>query len=315
MKGGEFNELSAFLCVAEERSFRRAAERLGMSPSALSHTIRALEQRLGARLLNRTTRSVAPTEAGQVLFDRLRPAIAEIGAAVRDVGARQGQPRGLVRVNLPRVAARLLVTPMLPAFRAAYPDVRLDLVIDDSLTDIVGAGFDAGIRSGGLVQQDMIAVRLTPELRMAVVGSPSYFAGRQRPEHPQDLRDHPCLTYRWDDTGILQRWEFQGPTGAVFVTVENVITANETDFLLDAARQGAGLAYIEENSAKPSIESGELVQVLGDWCKSLSGFHLYYINRPHMPAALRAFVDAIKSSVSANGLRRPVGPDSRRGTA
>lgn len=211
MRGREFNELKAFLCVAEARSFRRAAERLGMSASALSHTIRALEARLGARLLNRTTRSVAPTEAGQVLFDRLRPAVEEIGAAIRDVAAAQDRPRGVVRINLPRIAARLLVTPMLPAFRARYPDVRLDLVIDDDITDIVGAGFDAGIRSGALVQQDMIAIRLSPDLRMAVVGSPAYFAGRAIPRHPRDLREHACLTYGWDSTGVLQRWEFQGP--------------------------------------------------------------------------------------------------------
>jgi DNA-binding transcriptional LysR family regulator len=295
VKGGEFNELTAFLCVAEEQSFRRAAERLGMSPSALSHTIRALEQRLGARLLNRTTRSVAPTEAGKTLFDRLRPAVEEITTAVRDVGAFQRRPRGLVRINLPRIAARLLVTPMLPVFRAEYPDVRLDLVIDDNITDIIGAGFDAGIRSGALVQQDMIAVRLTSDLRMTVVGSPAYFADRPLPEHPQDLRDHLCLTYRWDSTGALQRWEFEGPDGVVVVNVENVITVNETDFLLDAALQGAGLAYIGETLAKSHIESGELVQVLPDWCKSIAGFHLYYINRPHMPVALRAFVDAMKA--------------------
>lgn len=266
-----------------------------MSPSALSHTIRALEQRLGARLLNRTTRSVAPTEAGQTLFERLRPAFDEITTAVKEVGAVQQQPKGTVRINLPRIAARLLITPMLAEFREKCPDVKLDLVIDDSITDIVGAGFDAGIRSGELVQQDMIAIRLTSDLRMTVVGSPAYFADRPLPEHPRDLRDHLCLTYRWDSTGALQRWEFQGPAGVMVVNVENVVTVNETDFLLDAALHGAGLAYIGENLAKTHIEKGELVQVLADWCKPISGFHLYYINRPHMPVALRAFVDAMKS--------------------
>lgn len=302
MKGGEFTELTAFLCVAEERSFRRAADRLGMSPSALSHRIRALEHRLGARLLNRTTRSVAPTEAGQALFDRLRPAVDEIATAVRDVGAAQREPRGLVRINLPRIAARLLIAPMLPEFTRNYPYIRLDLVIDDSITDIVGAGFDAGIRSGELIQQDMIAVRLTHDLRMAVVGSAEYFSGRPMPSHPRDLREHLCLSYRWDN-GTLQRWQFDGPEGAVVVTVENVITVNETDFLLDAARNGVGLAYIGENFAQPYIRSGELVHVLPDWSKLLSGFHLYYVNKPHMPAAVRAFVDAMKASVAkpANG--------------
>ncbi|EZP72747.1 Transcriptional regulator [Sphingomonas paucimobilis] len=303
MKGGEFNELKAFLCVAEERSFRRAAERLGMTPSALSHTIRSLEARLGARLLNRTTRSVAPTEAGQALFDRLRPAIQEITSAVKDVSASQQNPRGLVRINLPRIAARLLITPMLPAFRKAYPDVALDLVIDDDITDIVRSGFDAGIRSGEHVQQDMIAVRLTPDLRMAVVGSPDYFARNPAPLHPKDLQHHQCLTYRWSSTGALQKWEFQGPDGSLLVNVSNAITANETDFLLDAAKQGAGLAYIGENLARSRIDSGELVQVLDDWSTILSGFHLYYNRQPHMPAALRAFIDALKSDVAHAEIR------------
>ena len=298
MKGGEFTELTAFLCVAEERSFRRAAERLGISPSALSHTIRALEQRLGARLLNRTTRSVAPTEAGQALFDRLRPAVDEIATAVRDVGAAQREPRGLVRINLPRIAARLLITPMLAEFTRKYPHIRLDLVIDDTITDIVGSGFDAGIRSGELVQQDMIAVRLTQDLRMAVVGSPVYFSDRPAPGNPRDLREHLCLTYRWESNGTLQRWQFDGPDGTILINVENVITVNETDFLLDAARAGVGLAYIGENFAQPYIRNGELVQVLADWSRPISGFHLYYVNKPHMPAALRAFVDAIKASLA-----------------
>lgn len=176
MTGTEYAELAAFMAVASERSFRRAAQRLGLSPSALSHTIRALETRLGARLLNRTTRSVAPTEAGQQLFARLQPVLGEMDAAVREVGAHQDTPRGTVRVNLPRIAAQWVVGPILADFLAAYPGVRLDLVVDDSITDVVAGGFDAGIRSGELVQQDMVAIRLTPDLRMAVVGAPAYLA-------------------------------------------------------------------------------------------------------------------------------------------
>lgn len=300
MKGGEFNELTAFLCVTEERSFRRAATRLGMSPSALSHTIRALEQRLGARLLNRTTRSVAPTEAGQQLYNRVRPAVEEIKDASKDVGTAQTEPRGMVRINLPRIAARLLVTPMLSEFASKYPDIRLEFVIDDAITDIVEAGFDVGIRSGELVQQDMIAVRLTDDIKMIVVGSPAYFADRKLPRHPRDLREHRCLAYRWDRSGALQRWEFQGPDGMITINLDSVVTANETDFLLDAARCGFGLANIGENLAAPYIQSGELVQVLGDWTKILAGLHLYYVNKPHMPAALRAFIDAIKSVDNAH---------------
>ncbi|WP_312949311.1 LysR family transcriptional regulator [Superficieibacter sp.] len=298
MKGSEFSELKAFMCVAEEHSFRRAAELLGMSPSALSHTIRALEERLGVRLLNRTTRSVATTEAGQTLLERLMPAVAEIYSAVRDAGASQAEPQGRIRINLPRIAARLLITPMLPLLREKYPRLSLDVVIDDTITDIVGKGFDVGIRSGELVQQDMIAVRLTSDLRMAVVGSPDYFSRFPEPRHPQDLRLHQCLTYRWDPTGVLQRWEFRGPEGAIFVNVESVITANETDFVLDAALKGTGLAYISEQLAKHYIEKGELIQVLSEWSAVFSGFHLYYVNNPHMSASLRAFIDLIKSFVA-----------------
>ncbi|MDQ0472161.1 LysR family transcriptional regulator [Labrys wisconsinensis] len=294
MKGTEFAELTAFLTVSDERNFRRAAQRLGMSPSALSHMIRSLEERLGARLLNRTTRSVAPTEAGQALFDRLRPAIDDMEGAIRDVGAYQTQPRGIVRVNLPRIAARLVVTPILADFLGEYPEIRLDLVIDDTLTDVVAKGFDAGIRSGELVQQDMIAVRLTPDLRMAVVGSPAYFAGRALPEVPRDIRDHRCITYRWSETGVLYRWSFDGPGGSVDVDVDSIVTANDTDLLLAAALQGAGLAFTPESFVAPYIESGELVRVLEPWCKPFSGFYLYYPNRPRMPLALRAFIDFIK---------------------
>ncbi|CAH2604308.1 HTH-type transcriptional regulator PgrR [Rhodovastum atsumiense] len=294
MKGTEFAELVAFMAVSQERSFRRAARRLGMSPSALSHTIRSLEERLGARLLNRTTRSVAPTEAGQVLFDRLRPAIADMEGAVRDVGACQMQPRGVVRVNLPRIAACLVVTPILADFLRGYPEVRLDLVIDDAVTDVVAKGFDAGIRSGERVAQDMVAVRLTPDLRMAVVGSPAYFRHRSLPQVPRDIRDHACITYRWHETGALYRWTFDSPGGSIDVDVDSVITANDTDLLLAAALQGAGLAFLPESFVAAHIARGELIRVLDACCKPFSGFYLYYPNRTHLPAALRAFIDFIK---------------------
>jgi DNA-binding transcriptional LysR family regulator len=304
MRGTEFSELTAFMAVAKERSFRRAAIRLGLSPSALSHTVRALEERLGARLLNRTTRSVAPTEAGQALFDRLSPAIADMESAVRDVGAFQHQARGVVRINLPRIAARLVVAPMLAEFLRAYPEVQLDLVIDDAITDMVATGFDAGIRSGALVQQDMVAVRVTPDLVMAVVGAPAYMAGRSVPTVPADLREHACITYRWKETGGLYRWRFDGPEGAVEVEVDSAVTVNDTDLLLTAAVQGAGLAFLPESIVALHLERGELVRVLAAWCQPFSGFYLYYPNKPHMPAALRAFIDFVKlpgASLMASG--------------
>ncbi|TQK11327.1 LysR family transcriptional regulator [Herbaspirillum sp. SJZ107] len=296
MTGTEYAELVAFMAVASERSFRRAAQRLGLSPSALSHTIRALETRLGARLLNRTTRSVAPTEAGQQLFARLQPVLGEMDAAVREVGAHQDTPRGTVRVNLPRIAAQWVVGPILADFLAAYPGVRVDLVVDDSITDVVAGGFDAGIRSGELVQQDMVAIRLTPDLRMAVVGAPAYLARHPAPQAPLQLREHACLTYRWRESGTLQRWRFSGPAGASEVAVDSVFTANDTNLLLDAALRGAGLAYLLDGLVAPYLGRGELVRVLEPWCPPFAGFYLYYPNRTHMPAALRAFVDVLKSS-------------------
>lgn len=298
MRGTEFAELAALAAVVEEKSFRRAAQRLNMSPSALSHTIRTLEERLGARLLNRTTRSVATTEAGQTLFNRLRPAIGEIENAVRDVGAFQQEPRGVVRVNMPRIAARLIVAPKLADFRARFPGVRLDIVIDDSIIDIVAKGFDAGIRSGSLVQQDMISVKLTQDLRMAVVGSPTYFQGRSLPQVPSELHDHACITYRWYETGALYRWHFDGPDGAVNVDIESVLTGNDTDLLLTAALQSCGLAFLPESLVSSHITSGALVRALDAWCKPFPGFYLYYLSNPQMPAALRVFIDFFKLAES-----------------
>lgn len=294
MRGAEFAELMAFLAIAEERNFRRAAGRLGVSPSALSHSMRSLERRLGISLLHRTTRSVAPTEAGQALLERLGPPIIEIGDAVRDVGAFQQHPRGLVRINLPRTAAQLIVMPKLAAFRASYPEIQLELVIDDSITDVIAKGFDLGIRSGANVQQDMISVPLTPDLRMAVVASPAYFAGRRLPSTPAELKGHPCLTYRWYETGALHPWRFDGPTGPVDVIVDSVLTANDTDLLLDGALRGCGVALLVESLVEKHVTEGALQRVLEDWCKPFPGFHLYYPSRRHMPVVMRAFIDFMK---------------------
>lgn len=287
MKGNEFNELAAFMEVTRERSFRRAARKLGVAPSSLSHTIRTLEERVGARLLNRTTRSVAPTEAGQILFDRLGPSLVDIASAVHDVRASQLAPRGRLRLNLPRLAARMLLGPRLAEFTRRFPEIRLDLVIDDSITDIVGRGFDAGIRSGALVHKDMVAVRLMPDIRMSVVGTPSYFEEHGRPRAPAKLSEHRCIAYRWGDTGALQRWSFTD----MEVEIEPVFAANETDLLLTAALQGVGLAWLPDAFVEAHLSRGALVRVLDRWCKPISGLHLYYPHRPHMPAALRALVD------------------------
>jgi len=296
MKGTEFAELSAFMAVTRERSFRKAAQLLGLTPSALSHTIRSLEERLGARLLNRTTRSVAPTQAGQTLFERLGPAFQDIEGAVKDVGAFQTQPRGTVRLNLPRLAVHRVITPILGDFATAYPDIQLDLVIDDNITDVVAKGFDAGIRSGELISQDMIAVKLTPDLRMAVVGSAHYFQKHTIPQKPADLNNHSCVSYRWNETGTLYPWRFNNKEQSVDVKVSQSVTVNDIDILCEAALQGVGLALLPESFVQPHINNGNLVRVLDDWCQPFAGFYLYYPDKPHMPAAVRAFIDFVKLS-------------------
>jgi DNA-binding transcriptional LysR family regulator len=291
VRGSEYAELAAFVAVAKERSFRRAASRLGLSPSALSHTIRELEERLGAKLLNRTTRSVAPTEAGRDLYDRLAPAFADITGAVEAVRAFGEQPSGTVRLNLPKLAAEMILAPALGRFARAYPDVHLELAVDDGLSDIVAAGFDAGIRPGELVQRDMVAVRVTPDLRSAVVGSPGYIALRPAPQTPRDLKDHACINYRFAASGALYRWQFARAGEVIDVAVEGSLTLNDMDLVRTAALDGAGLACTLENSVEGDVAAGRLVRVLDDWCQPFSGFFLYYPGRRQMPSALRVLID------------------------
>lgn len=291
MRGSEFAELTAFLTVARERSFRRAAARLGQSPSALSHAVRGLEERLGARLLNRTTRSVAPTEAGTALLERIEPAIADLDGALGVVGTFRDRPSGTVRLNLPRLAVDLVLGPAIGRFVEAYPDVRLELTIDDALSDVVAAGFDAGVRIGERVHKDMVAVRLTRDLSLAVVGSPSYFERRPAPQTPHDLKIHACVNYRWAATGALYRWRFDGPDGPIEVAVEGAVTVDDASLLLDFALGGVGLACLPEAVVAPHLSSGRLIRVLQDWPQRVSDFFLYYPGRRHIPPALRALID------------------------
>ncbi len=291
MRGAEFAELSAFAAIAQERSFRKAAARLGVTPSALSHVIRALEARLGAKLLHRTTRSVAPTEAGSVLLDRLVPAMAEMARAVSEVGAFSDHPRGRLRLNLPRLAAEAVLIPKLEQFTQLYPHIVLDLMIDDSMADIVAEGFDAGIRSGADVHGDMIAVRLTPDIRAAVVASPAYIASRGAPVTPHDLSEHRCINYRWGHDGAVYRWGFKRMGEAVEVRVDGTITVNDTNLIIKFALSGLGFAYILEDVVAEHVAAGRLVRVLDEWCQPSSGFHLYYSGRRHMSSPLRAMID------------------------
>lgn len=294
MRAAEFGELRAFAAVAQERSFRRAATRLGVTPSALSHVIRALEERLGAKLLHRTTRSVALTEAGTALLERFVPAIAEIEHAVSDVGAFSDRPRGRLRINLPRLAAEVVLLPKLGQFAQLYPEVILDLVIDDSMADIVAEGSDAGIRSGAHLQGDMIAVRLTADMRAAVVASPAYVAAQGAPQTPHELRNHRCINYRWAKDGAVYRWQFKRCEDALEVRVDATTTVNDTDVILQCALAGLGFAYILEDVVAEHLAEGRLVRVLDEWCPLNSGFHLYYSGGRHMSGPLRAMIEFLR---------------------
>ena len=295
LNGGHYAELTAFMAIYEARSFRDAALRLGVTPSALSRTLRRLEDRLGLRLLNRTTRSVGPTEAGALLYARLVPVVASLEEAVTDATALRGDPVGTVRLNLPRLAAQLILMPRLAQFSTSYPGVRLDIVIDDGLTDVVAKGFDAGIRIGDRLAQDMIAVRLTPAYRIAVVGSPVYFAEFAPPEMPHDLSRHRCINYRWAASGQLYRWPFRGPEGVLEVDVDGPLVVNDTGFIFDAALAGLGLACLPETAVEPHIASGTLVRVLETWCEPFPGFYLYHPGRHHTPPALRALISFLQA--------------------
>ena len=295
MRGSDFAELTAFVAVAETQSFVRAASRLGLSRSALSHTIRALEERVGTRLLNRTTRSVSLTDAGRTLFARLPAAFAEIKDAVDGLSVYRERPAGTVRLNLPRVAAEVLVASKLPAFAAAYPDIHVELTVEDQISDIVGSGYDAGVRPGGLLHQDMIAVRLTPDLRNAIVGSPAYFERNPIPRAPKDLAGHACINYRWTESGALYRWPFSKAGEQVDVEVTGPLTMNDIGLTVEAALAGMGLACTLESNITQELAQGRLVRVLEDWCPPSPGFYLYYPSGRLLSAAFRAFIDFMRS--------------------
>jgi DNA-binding transcriptional LysR family regulator len=294
MKRQELNDLAAFSAVARSRSFTRAAATLGVSPSALSHTMRGLEERLGVRLLARTTRSVAPTDAGERLLRSLGPAFDEIEQGLAALGAWRGRPSGVIRLTTFSYAARTVLEPALPQFLLDHPEIEVEVNVDDRPVDIVAAGLDAGIRIGETVAKDMIAVTVGPDLRTIVVGTPEYFARHPRPETPADLTRHPCIGYRLVGSGGLRPWEFVRDGQEVKVRVDGPLTVNDGALAAAAIRAGAGLGYMMESDAVDDLAMGRLVQVLPEWCPTYPGCRLYHPSRRQMPPALRALIDALR---------------------
>jgi len=293
MDRNDLSTLVAFLAVAEERSFTRAAKRLAVSPSAMSHAIRGLEEDLGVRLLSRTTRSVAPTEAGEQLLARLRPALAEVQDALDQLSGLRDKPAGRVRLLIPRLAGTMVLGPKLAKFTRDFPDVVLDITADDSRLDIVAGGFDASIHFGEYIQKDLIAVRVSKDHRAAIVGSPEYFKAHPKPKTPHDLLRHRCINFRHGSAG-LYRWEFDKGKKSLSVAVNGPLIVDDVETLIRAAIDGVGLAFVSDERAAQQLASGELVRVLDDWCQPFPGFFLYYPSRRQQPAALAALINALR---------------------
>lgn len=294
MQQENFNDLFAFAAVATDRSFTKAAAKLGVSPSALSHTIRNLEARLGLRLLTRTTRSVSPTEAGERLLRTVKPRFDEITSELAVLSDQRETPAGTIRITASEHAAISIIAPALQKLLPQYPDINVEVSVDSGLTNIVAERFDIGVRLGERVAKDMIAVRISPDLRWVIVGSPDYFSRHPTPVVPQDLTGHNCINIRFPTHGELFVWDFEKDGREVKVRVEGQLTFNSIVMRLDAAVAGLGLAYVPEDRALPFIEDGRLIAVLDDWCQPCAGYHLYYPNRRHASLAFSLVVDALR---------------------
>jgi DNA-binding transcriptional LysR family regulator len=294
MAGEHFHDLAAFVAVAQERSFTRAAAKLGVSQSALSQTIRNLEARVGIRLLTRTTRRVAPTEAGERLLQGIAPRFEEIDAELDALGKLRDKPAGTIRITATENAANTILRPALKRLLPRYPDIKVEILVDYGLTDIVAERYDAGIRPGGNVARGMIAVRIGPDMRMAVVGAPGYFARREPPRTPQDLTAHDCINLRTPTHGGLYVWEFDKDGRELRVRVEGQLVFNTSALILNAALDGLGLAYLPEEQVQPYLADGRLVRVLDSWCQPFSGYHLYYPSRRQPSAAFAVLVDELR---------------------
>jgi DNA-binding transcriptional LysR family regulator len=296
MDRGNLADLTAFIAVADHLSFRAAASQLGVTPSALSHSMRQLEERLGARLLNRTTRSVSVTDAGLRLLERLRPAMSQITVALEDLNQERKRPFGRLRLHVSPTAAAAVIAPVWGRFLSAYPDVHLDIHMDVAPMDDVAKGFDAGIGPRNWVAADMIAVRVMGPIKLAAVGAPAYFARRPPPRTPGDLAQHSCIQYRWTGDGPVFEWPFVRRGKSRRIPLDGQVMVNSFDLGLRAAIDGLGIAYTAESFAEPFLRSGQLVQVLEDWSPAIEGLFLYYPGRRQVPAALRALIDMIRAA-------------------
>jgi DNA-binding transcriptional LysR family regulator len=292
MKRNELAELSAFATVAEERSFTRAAVRLGISPSALSHSMRGLEKSLGIQLLARTTRSVSATAAGTALLAELAPALERIDRAVAETRKQREKPAGRIRLIIPRAAIDLVLMPKLTQFVRSYPDIVLEVTSSSDPVDLVAGEYDAGVQIGEFIHRDMIAVRVTKDLRLAIVGSPQYFESNTLPQHPQDLKDHSCVGFRFS-TG-LYRWEFEKGRKTLTVSPQGPVSFDESDLVAQAVLDGVGIGAVLEESVKELIAKRRLKQVLKNWCPVFPGFFLYYPSRRNQPAALTALIETLR---------------------
>ena len=291
-------DLDAFTAVARSRSFRGAAALRGVSASSLSEALRRLEADLGVRLLNRTTRSVTPTEAGERLLARLTPALADVGLALDEVNAFRDSPTGVLKLNVPGAVSRIVLTELVPRFLAAHPGIRVEVTVEDSFVDVLAAGFDAGVRYDERLEKDMIAVPLAGPQRFVVVGSPAYFEQHGRPVHPRDVLNHPCIRHRFA-SGTSYAWEFEKAGEVIRVSPEGPLITTSVDLELAAAKAGVGLLATFEGFVADAVAAGRLETVLDDWQPPFSGPYLYYPSRRHMPAPLRAFVDFVKASRNA----------------
>jgi DNA-binding transcriptional LysR family regulator len=294
MRGTQFAELSAFVAVAEHRNFTRAAAQLGISPSTLSQTVRSFEERLGVRLLNRTTRSVALTEAGERLLVDAQPVLDGVERAIEAVNDFRDKPIGTLRLSVPRAAAMAFMGPLLPRFLAKFPEIKVEMSVDDSNSDIVSGRFDAGVGIGERIAKDMIAVRLLDRFRVIAVGAPAYLERHPAPATPEDLHMHNCVRLRWDWNGAIQPWVFENAGRRLEVPVDGSLILNDMYLVLNAVLDGAGIGYLSEPLIPAHVANGRLLPLLGDWCGYISGVYLFYPSRRQVPGPLRAFIDFMR---------------------